>query len=127
MIMKTRIQPALIDAGVAELKGNKFTANTKEWRVTYQNTPFNCTIPHALLIEADTPEKAFVTAHRHLTQLGLAVHTYTPTTYNGVKLKRAKIEFALKSLAGVGCNRTFITSVAAYRAPRAGRVIGSVA
>jgi len=42
----------------------------KEWKVTYQDVPYNFTTPHVLIIEAETEADARETAQDHLTRKG---------------------------------------------------------
>jgi hypothetical protein len=44
-----------------------------EWKVVYQNTPFNFTDPGVLVIDAEGIEQALATAYDALTRRGLAV------------------------------------------------------
>jgi hypothetical protein len=49
-----------------------------EWKIIYQDTPFNFTTPAALVIKADDVEQALATAYDHLTRCGKAVGKIVP-------------------------------------------------
>ncbi len=57
-----------------------------EWKVVYQDTPFNFTDPGALVIDADSIEQALATAYDHLTRKGKAVSAINTTGADDVKL-----------------------------------------
>lgn len=90
-----------------------------EFRITYQDVPFNYTTPHVLVIEAESKEQAFVTAYDHLTRAGHSVFSY-PETGNRSNLDMPTIWFMGVPKDSHGS--TFIRGIEVYAVAVLGKV-----
>jgi hypothetical protein len=61
--------------------GTRRVFKMAEWKVIFQDTPFNFTTPAALVIKADDVEQALATAYDHLTRAGHAVAKIVPDAH----------------------------------------------
>lgn len=90
------------------------------WKVVYQNTPFNFSAPRSLVIEADTREAAVVTAYDHLTRQGHAVGGFAVDFRPPIDLQAAHL---LGYPEGFMTGDTRFRSVTEYAVTVTGKVV----